>query len=60
MSQKYSGIVKLAGVGMAMGAAAGIAGGCIMNSRRRSMKRRAHMAANAVSDLMSNIGYMFK
>lgn len=54
-------ITKGVAIGMAMGALAGAAGSyCMSSGTKRTMRRKANHAADFVSDLMDNMGYMFK
>lgn len=59
MYRKATDVVRTAGVGMALGAAAGIAGGLALGGRGRRMKRRARSAANAVGEFIGSVGRMF-
>ena len=51
---------KSAGIGMAVGAAAGIAGGLMMNGKKHSMRRRAKHAAGVVGDMLDSVSMIFR
>lgn len=58
---RYTGAcMKGIGIGLAIGAAAGIAGGMMMNTNKRRLKKQMRSMSGSVTDLLDNIGYMFR
>ncbi len=60
MVRNASAAIKGAGVGLLIGAAAGIAGGMMAKTNKRRLKKQMRSVSGSVTDLLDNIGYMFK
>lgn len=60
MTRNISTCAKGIGVGLLIGAAAGVAGGMMANANRRKLKKKMRHVSGSVTDLLDNIGYMFK
>ena len=58
---RYTGAcVKGIGIGLLIGAAAGVAGGMMANTNKRKLKKQMRSVSGSVTDLLDNIGYIFK
>ena len=51
---------KSAGIGMAVGAAAGVVGTLMANGKKHSIKRRAKHAAGIVGDMLDSVSMIFR
>ncbi len=60
MTRNASTCMKGIGVGLIIGAAAGVAGGMMASGNRRKLKKQMRHMSGSVTDLLDNIGYMFK
>lgn len=60
MARNVGSCMKGIGVGLLIGAAAGVAGGMMASGNRRKLKKQMRHVSGSVTDLLDNIGYMFK
>ncbi len=60
MARNVGSCIKGIGVGLLIGAAAGMAGGMMVNTNRRKLKKQMRSVSGSVTDLLDNIGYMFR
>ena len=50
---------KSAGIGLAVGTAAGLAGSLVMKSKKHSIKRKAKHAAGVLGDMLDSVSMIF-
>ncbi len=60
MARNTGAVIKGVGAGLLIGAAAGIAGGMMVKTNKRRLKKQMRSVSGSVTDLLDNIGYMFK
>ena len=60
MNKGITNAAKSAGIGMAVGAAAGIAGSLMMNGKKHANRRRAKHAAGVVGDMLDSVSMIFR
>lgn len=60
MARNVSTCIKGIGIGLLIGAAAGMAGGMMANTNKRKLKKQMRSVSGSVTDLLDNIGYIFR
>ncbi|MBQ4569877.1 MAG: hypothetical protein IJA62_07510 [Ruminococcus sp.] len=60
MAKGAMNVVKGVALGMAAGAAVGIAGKKLLSGNKKSMKKKANRALREVSNMIDTASYMFK
>ena len=60
MTRSAGSCMKGIGVGLLIGAAAGVAGSMLAGANKRKLKKQMRHMSGTVTDMLDNIGYMFR